>query len=108
MLLMLTTTARPATDLGFLLHKNPPRVQSFPLTFGKAHVFYPEVADEKCTAALLLDIDPVRLVRRQPDDNRTLEEYVNNRHYVASSFMRWPSRTCSEPRCPDGAKTGRS
>ncbi len=55
MLLTLTTTARPATDLGYLLHKNPARAQSFELSFGKAHVFYPEATEERCTAALLLD-----------------------------------------------------
>jgi 3' terminal RNA ribose 2'-O-methyltransferase Hen1 len=87
MILTLTTTARPATDLGYLLHKNPARAQSFTLTFGKAHVFYPEASDARCTAALLLEIDPVGLVRRQGGDNRTLEEYVNDRPYVASSFM---------------------
>ena len=32
MLLELTTTTRPATDLGFLLHKNPARAQSFGLS----------------------------------------------------------------------------
>ncbi len=58
-LLTITTTAPPATDLGYLLHKNPARVQSFPLAFGQAHVFYPEAEPERCTAALLLDIDPV-------------------------------------------------
>src|SRR6266446_59319 len=87
MLFTLTTTARPATDLGYLLHKNPARAQSFTLTFGKAHVFYPDAGDTRCTAALLLEIDPVGLVRRQGGDNRTLEEYVNDRPYVASSFM---------------------
>ena len=64
MLLTLTTTARPATDLGYLLHKNPGRVQSFELSFGKAHVFYPEASDDRCTMALLLDVDPVGLIRR--------------------------------------------
>ena len=63
MLLTITTTHRPATDLGYLLHKNPGAVQSFELSFGKAHVFYPEATDERCTAALLLDVDPVGLVR---------------------------------------------
>ncbi len=42
MLLQLTTTQRPATDLGFLLHKNPARAQSFDLSFWRVHVFYPE------------------------------------------------------------------
>ena len=65
MLLTITTTHQPATDLGYLLHKHPERVQSFSLSFGHAHVFYPEVSDERCTVALLLDIDPVHLVRGQ-------------------------------------------
>ena len=63
-LLTITTTHRPATDLGFLLHKHPDRLQTFSLPFGEAHVFYPEATEERCTAALLLDIDPVGLVRR--------------------------------------------
>ena len=61
MLLTITLTQPPATDLGYLLHKHPERVQEFALAFGKAHVFYPEVADDRTTAALLLDVDPVRL-----------------------------------------------
>jgi len=57
MLLTITNAKSPATDLGYLLHKNPRRVQSFELSFGKAHVFYPEAAENRCTAALLLDVD---------------------------------------------------
>jgi SAM-dependent methyltransferase len=89
MLLMLTTTRRPAADLAWLLHKHPAKVQSFELPFGQAHVFYPEASDERCTAALLLDVDPVGLVRRKgPARNSfALHEYVNDRPYVASSFM---------------------
>ena len=63
MLLTITTTHNPATDLGYLLHKNPERLHSFELSFGKAHLFYPEATSERCTAALLLDVDPVGLVR---------------------------------------------
>src|SRR5205809_3896779 len=63
MLLTITSTHRPATDLGYLLHKNPAKVHSFELSFGKVHVFYPETTPERCTAALLLDVDPVGLVR---------------------------------------------
>ena len=59
MLLTISTTHRPATDLGFLLHKHPDRFQSFDLSFGHAHMFYPEVGEDRCTAALLLDVDPV-------------------------------------------------
>jgi hypothetical protein len=63
MLLTISTTHKPATDLGFLLHKNPERMHSFELSFGKAHLFYPEATPDRCTAALLLDVDPVGLVR---------------------------------------------
>jgi hypothetical protein len=63
MLLTITTTHPPATDLGYQLHKNPSRLHSFELSFGKANIFYPEAALDRCTAALLLDVDPVGLVR---------------------------------------------
>jgi hypothetical protein len=70
MLLTIATTHKPATDLGYLLHKSPSRVHSFEQVFGKAHVFYPEATDEHCTAALLVEIDPIGLVRdrRGPSD----------------------------------------
>jgi 3' terminal RNA ribose 2'-O-methyltransferase Hen1 len=90
MLLTITTTHQPATDLGYLLHKNPARLHTFPLSFGQAHVFYPEATPERCTAALLLDVDPVGLVRnrRGPSgEGGTLDQYVNDRPYVASSFL---------------------
>jgi 3' terminal RNA ribose 2'-O-methyltransferase Hen1 len=90
MLLTITNRKAPATDLGYLLHKNPSRVQSFELSFGKAHVFYPKATNDRCTAALLLDIDPVGLVRtrRGPSgEGGMLDQYVNDRPYVASSFM---------------------
>ncbi len=86
MLLTITTTHQPATDLGYLLHKNPSRLQSFSLTFGEAHVFYPEASVECCTVALLLDINTVNLVRGR-DKAVALEQYVNDRPYVASSFL---------------------
>ncbi len=84
MLLLITTTSYPATDLGYLLHKHPDRCQSFSLSFGQAHVFYPQASEQRCTAALLLDIDPVKLVRGR---SANLEQYVNDRPYVASSFL---------------------
>lgn len=90
MLLTITTTYSPATDLGYLLHKHPDRLQTFELTYGKAHVFYPEAEKDRCSAALLLDVDSVGLVRRnygQHRENFALAEYVNDRPYVASSFM---------------------
>ena len=91
MLLTIATTWRPATDLGYLLVKNPARCQSFPLPFGQAHVFYPVAREDRCQAALLLDLDPVGLVRRprgaNPGDGGALRQYVNDRPYVASSFL---------------------
>ncbi|AHJ98039.1 3' terminal RNA ribose 2'-O-methyltransferase Hen1 [Hymenobacter swuensis] len=90
MLLTITTTHQPATDLGYLLHKNPARLQTVDITAGQAHIFYPEATAERCTVALLLDIDPVALVRnhRGPaGEGFALEQYVNDRPYVASSFL---------------------
>lgn len=88
MLLTISTTHVPATDLGFLLHKHPDRVQEFAQSFGTATVLYPEATDERCTAALVLDVDPARLARsrtRSPDF--TLGQYVNDRSYAASSLL---------------------
>jgi hypothetical protein len=85
-LLTVTLTESPATDLGFLLHKNPGRLHTRPMAFGPAHVFYPEASDERCTAVLLLDIDPVGLSRGRRDAV-SLEPYINDRPYVASSFL---------------------
>lgn len=90
MLLTITTTTSTATDLGYLLHKHPDRVQAFDLAFGKAHVFYPEATQASCTAAMLLEVDPVALVRKRGGPsgaNASMEQYVNDRPYVASSFM---------------------
>ena len=90
MLLTITYTGNSATDLGYLLHKSPSRVHSFEQVFGKAHVFYPEKSAERCTAALLLEIDPIGLVRnrREPSgEAHMLEQYVNDRPYAASSFL---------------------
>jgi len=88
MLLTIATTHEPATDLGFLLHKHPDRCQTFGLSFGKAHVFYPEAGPERCVACLLLDVDPVGLVRGKGKwKNGLLDQYVNDRPFVASSLM---------------------
>lgn len=89
MLLTISTTYHPATDLGYLLHKNPSRLQTEELSFGKAYVFYPAASVEFCTAALLVEIDPVALVRgRGPSgEGGQLEQYVNGRPYAANSFL---------------------
>ena len=86
MLLTITTTHSPPDDLGYLLHKHPGRVQRFEQSFGQAHVFYPEVSAERCTACLLLDVDPVALTRNR-QAKAGMEQYVNDRPYVASSFL---------------------
>jgi 3' terminal RNA ribose 2'-O-methyltransferase Hen1 len=90
MLFTMTTTHVPATDLGYLLHKHPARLQTFDLSFGQAHVFYPETGPDRCTAALLLDIDPLQLVQTRHASRSgdfLLQPYVNDRPYVASSFL---------------------
>ncbi|MEJ2855109.1 MULTISPECIES: 3' terminal RNA ribose 2'-O-methyltransferase Hen1 [unclassified Saccharothrix] len=84
MLLTLTTTHQPATDLGHLLHKHPDRAQEFRTSAGTAHVFYPRADDQECTVALLLEVDPVALVR---GPGSTLTQYVNDRPYVAGSLF---------------------
>lgn len=87
------TAALPATDLGFLLHKHPDNAQKFSTSYGTAHVFYPEADAERCTAALLLEVDTVALVRRGKGKGRggapdaALAQYVNDRPYAASSLL---------------------
>jgi 3' terminal RNA ribose 2'-O-methyltransferase Hen1 len=89
-LLTITSTAVPATDLGYLLFKHPARLQSFDLPVGVAHVFYPEATEQRCTAALLLEVDPIGLVRGRQfggADAFSLGQYVNDRPYAASSML---------------------
>jgi len=88
-LLTISTTRDPATDLGYLLHKHPDRVQEFTQSFGVATVFYPEATAGRCTAALLLDVDPIRLARGRARNSPdfSLAQYVNDRSYAASSLL---------------------
>jgi 3' terminal RNA ribose 2'-O-methyltransferase Hen1 len=89
-LLTISTTHEPATDLGFLLHKNPQRQQSAELSFGTAHVFYPEASNNRCTVAVLVEVDPVDLVRNRKGPvggESSLGQYVNDRPYAASSHL---------------------
>ena len=82
MLLTITTTHKPATGLGFLLHKHPDKFQSVDLSMGKAHIFYPESSQDKTTVALLLDIDPIDMVRGARNlsgKGFSLGQYVNDR-----------------------------
>jgi len=84
MLLTITTTHQPATDLGFLLMKHPDNVHVVDLSFGKATLFYPEATEERCTAAITLDVDAVELVRGKGSIE---DQYVNDRPYAASSLL---------------------
>lgn len=90
MLLTLSTTHQPATDIGYLLRKNPARAHSRPLAQGTAHVFFPEATEARCTAALYVDIDPVGLVRGRKGpagEGGLLDQYVNDRPYATSSLL---------------------
>ncbi len=90
MLLSITTTHEPATDLGYLLHKHPERLHSVELSFGVAHVFYPEATEARCTAAVTVEVDPVDLVRTRTGPKGgegSLGHYVNDRPYAASSHL---------------------
>jgi 3' terminal RNA ribose 2'-O-methyltransferase Hen1 len=89
MLLLVTSQTAPAVELGYLLHKHPDKAHAFDLSFGTAHVFYPEVGEQRCTAALLLEVDPVRLVRggESAEGGGLVAQYVNDRPYAASSFL---------------------
>ncbi|NET56493.1 MAG: 3' terminal RNA ribose 2'-O-methyltransferase Hen1 [Symploca sp. SIO2E6] len=90
MLLTITNSQTPANDLSYLLHKHPNRLQSFSTSFGQVHLFYPESSSEVCTVALLMDVDPIGLIRsghRGISSNFALEQYVNDRPYAVSSFM---------------------
>jgi len=112
-LLTITTTRAPATDLGYLLHKHPDRLQTFDTAAGAAHVFYPEATAGRCTAALLLEVDPIALVRgKTKTADGELAQYVNDRPYAASSMLavalKEAFRTALTGRCdarPELAKT---
>jgi 3' terminal RNA ribose 2'-O-methyltransferase Hen1 len=90
--LTLTSTGPDASALGYLLHKHPDRVQEFPVSAGTVTVFYPEANDARCTVALLLEIDPIALVRgrrgaRGQAAAFALGQYVNDRPYAGSSML---------------------
>ena len=90
MLLTITAEGENAAALSFLLHKHPDKLQQVELSVGAAYIFYPECEKEKVTAALLLDIDPIGMVRNAKNfagKDFLLGQYVNDRPYVASSFV---------------------
>ena len=87
MFIQITTTHWPATDLGYLLHKNPARMHEHDLAFGRARLFFPEADEDRCSAAMVVDVDPVALVRGKGHSDGMFEQYVNDRPYAASSFL---------------------
>ena len=101
MLVTITYAGPNATDLGYLLFKHPSKAQSFDMSVGTAHVFYPEATDERCTAAVLLEIDPIGLVRNRRfggSDAFSLGHYVNDRPYASSSMLAVAIGQFFEPR----------
>lgn len=89
MIITISTTHYPATDLGYLLHKHPDKFQSFDISIGQVHVFYPEATEALMKVCMVMDIDPVQMIRgnkRTQKDSFALGHYVNDRPYVASSF----------------------
>jgi 3' terminal RNA ribose 2'-O-methyltransferase Hen1 len=80
---VLITIESDNPEMSFLLHKNPARLHSDTTSFGTAHAFYP--AGNR--VALLLDIEPLKLTRRGGADSFALQPYVNDRAYVANSFL---------------------
>lgn len=86
-MLLISTTHEPATDLGFLLYKNPSGSYERDVTFGRVQVVFPEASETRATAALVVDIDPVALVRRKGEAQGSAEQYVNDRPYTANSFV---------------------
>lgn len=88
MLLTITYEGQNTQNLSFLLHKHYERAQQFELSYGKAYVFYPEVSNERTTAALLLDVNPIDLARgKLGSRDGGLFDYVNDRPYASTSFM---------------------
>lgn len=88
-LLTVSLSGPDAYALGHLLHKHPERVQSFALPVGEATVFYPESSAERVTAALLLEVDPIGMVKRRLKSREgiALTDYVTDRPYAASSLL---------------------
>jgi hypothetical protein len=72
MLWTITTTHVPATALGSLLHKHPVWVRTFSPSFSRTHVFDYEAGPSRCTAVLLLEIEPLHLTQKR----QTLRELI--------------------------------
>jgi hypothetical protein len=100
----------PATDLGYLLAKNPGKVQEFSHGFGRSRVFYPEATEQRCTAALYVDIDPIGLIKSRNLDSAdfSLSQYVNDRPYTATSLLAGAIGQSCAPRSAAPRRTGQN
>ncbi len=90
MVLNIKTTGENANNLGFLLHKHPSRYQTETLPYGTVHMFYPEISKELCSFVMFVEINSIALARTTKDNYSAtfkLGHYVNDRPYVASSFL---------------------
>lgn len=88
MLLTINYQGQNAEDLGYLLFKHPAKLYQTQLSYGTASVFYPVQEPESFTAALMIDIDPIALMKRaKPGSLTTVAHYVNDRPYVSSSLL---------------------
>lgn len=85
MLITLTCETPNAPEIGYLLGKNPASVFRREFSAGTVWVFYPAVSEQRVTIALVTEIDAVGLVRG-PAALTSLDSYVNDRPYVASSL----------------------
>ncbi|WP_030148917.1 3' terminal RNA ribose 2'-O-methyltransferase Hen1 [Mycetocola saprophilus] len=89
MYLSITLTGSHASGLNHLLHKHPDRVHRREKNGSTATVFTPVFEPDRVTVGLLLEVDPIGLVRGQgaARDSFTLGQYVNDRPYAANSLL---------------------
>ena len=90
MFLTLTSTAPQATDLGYLLHKHPDRVQPFDLSVGVGARVLPGGDRRAVHGRAAARGRPDRAGARQAVTRATafaLAQYVNDRPYAASSML---------------------
>ncbi|MFZ4843620.1 methyltransferase domain-containing protein [Mycetocola saprophilus] len=89
MYLSITLTGSHASGLNHLLHKHPDRVHRREKNGSTATVFTPVFEPDRATVGLLLEVDPIGLVRGQgaARDSFTLGQYVNDRPYAANSLL---------------------
>jgi RNA repair, ligase-Pnkp-associating, region of Hen1 len=86
-MILISTSHYLATDLGYLLHKNPANIYDRPTTFGRVKVFFPVATPEIATAVLVAELDTVKLVLGRASSSSLAERYINDRPYTANSYL---------------------